>query len=53
MSIITLLRYNRCDIDRYIHRYYGFSPVEATANQWYEYHFDMPPVGRTWEIRDL
>ncbi|MBK7171630.1 MAG: fibronectin type III domain-containing protein [Bacteroidales bacterium] len=26
-----------------IHRYFGFDPVESTANQWYKYHFDMPP----------
>jgi len=25
-----------------IHRYVGFDPVETTANQWYQYYFDMP-----------
>lgn len=25
-----------------ISRYYGFAPVEATANQWYEYAFNIP-----------
>ncbi len=26
-----------------VHRYYGFSPIVPTANQWYDYIFYMPP----------
>ncbi len=25
-----------------VSRYYGFAPVEAVANQWYQYSFDLP-----------